>query len=117
MAANLKDIPRRFYTLDEYFALERTGDARYEYWQGDIVCMSGGSERHGRIGGNVYFTLRQQLVGSNCEAFTGDLPIKTPRLSVIAFVDGVPADRARRAACDTLPAPGRHLGSIGVCRP
>ncbi|HEY9232420.1 MAG TPA: Uma2 family endonuclease [Blastocatellia bacterium] len=87
MAANLKDIPRRFYTLDEYFALERIGDARYEYWQGDIVCMSGGSQRHGRIGGNLYFLLRQQLVGSNCEAFTGDLPIKTPRLPPYRYPD------------------------------
>jgi Uma2 family endonuclease len=35
MAANLKNYPRRFHTLEEYFALERVGDARYEYWDGD----------------------------------------------------------------------------------
>ena len=87
MAANLKDIPRRFHTLDEYFALERTGHARYEYWQGDIVCMSGGSQQHVRISGNVYFTLRQQLTAGPCEAFTGDLPIKTPHLPPYRYPD------------------------------
>ncbi|MEN3332887.1 MAG: hypothetical protein V7641_2252 [Blastocatellia bacterium] len=87
MAANLKDIPRRFYTLDEYFALERTGDARYEYWHGDIVCMSGGRQQHVRISGNVYFTLRQQLTTGRCEAFTSDLPIKTPHLPPYRYPD------------------------------
>jgi Uma2 family endonuclease len=87
VAANLKDIPRRFYTLDEYFALERTGDARYEYWHGDIVCMSGGSQQHVRISGNVYFTLRQQLTAGHCEAFIGDLAIKTPHLPPYRYPD------------------------------
>lgn len=78
MAANLQEWPRHLYTLEEYFALERTGDACYEFWNGEIVCMSGGSQRHARISGNVYFSLRQQLSGRQCEAFTSDLPIKTP---------------------------------------
>ena len=54
MSAN----PKHYYTLEEYFALEKVGHARYEYWDGDIVCMSGGSKEHARIGGNLYFHLR-----------------------------------------------------------
>ncbi len=29
----------RYYTLEEYFAVERVGNARYEYWDGDIVNL------------------------------------------------------------------------------
>lgn len=87
MAANLKDPPRHYYTLEEYFALERAGQARYEYWDGEIVCMSGGTEAHIRISGNVYFTLRQQLAGRPCEAFTSDLQIKTPLLPPYRYPD------------------------------
>lgn len=87
MAAKLEDLPRHYYTLEEYFALERAGRARYEYWDGEIICMSGGSEAHVRIGGNVYFTLRQQLTGKPCEAFTGDLAIKTPTLPPYRYPD------------------------------
>ncbi len=87
MAANRTDSPRHPYTLAEYFALEHTGDARYEYWDGEIVCMSGGSEQRVRIGGSVYFTLRQQLAGRNCEAFTSDLAIKTPSLPPYRYPD------------------------------
>ena len=49
MVANLKEPYRRHYTIEEYFALEKVGDARYEYWNGDIVCMSGGSKQHAII--------------------------------------------------------------------
>jgi Uma2 family endonuclease len=87
MAANLQDQPRHYYTLEEYFALERAGQARYEYWDGEIVCMSGGSEAHVRISGSVYFTLRRQLTGHGCEAFTGDLSIKTPLLPPYRYPD------------------------------
>jgi Uma2 family endonuclease len=87
MAADLKDLSRHFYTLKEYFALERAGDARYEYWNGEIVCLSGGSEQHGRISGNVYFALRQQLAGRNCEAFTSEHPIKTPSFPPYRYPD------------------------------
>jgi Uma2 family endonuclease len=77
MAANPSDKPRHFFTLDEYFALEHAGDARYEYWDGDIVCMSGGSRAHGRIVGNVFYWLSARLIGGPCQVFTGDTAIRT----------------------------------------
>jgi Uma2 family endonuclease len=78
MAANLKDLPRHHYTLEEYFALERVGDARYKYWDGEILCMSGGSRRHYLISDNLHAGLSSLLKGTDCRAFTGNLPIKTP---------------------------------------
>jgi len=86
MAANPKD-PRHFYTLEEYFALEHAGDARYEYWDGDIVCMSGGSYAHGRIISNVHYRLSQKLEGRDCQAFTGDIAMNTPSLRPYRYPD------------------------------
>jgi Uma2 family endonuclease len=87
MAANPSDSPRHFYTLDEYFALERAGDARYEYWNGDIVCMSGGSLAHCRIASNVHLSLGRKLAGGPCVAFTEGLPVKTPTLFPYRYPD------------------------------
>jgi Uma2 family endonuclease len=87
MVANPKDVPRPFYTLDEYFALEHAGDARYEYWDGDIVGMSGGSQAHYQISVNVVSRLVQKLSGGPCRAFTGDLPVKTPTLPPYRYPD------------------------------
>ena len=87
MAADPKDSPRHYYTLEEYFALERTGDGRYEYWDGEIVSMSGGSKEHGRIAGNVYFGLRQQMADRGCEVFNSEIPVKTPTLPPYRYPD------------------------------
>lgn len=71
--------PTHLYSLDEYFALERAGEARYEYWDGEIICMSGGSRRHSRIGTRVLQLLANHVEQQrSCEAFTGDQAVKNP---------------------------------------
>lgn len=87
MVANPKDLPRHYFTLAEYFALENTGDGRYEYWNGDIVSMAGGSRQHTIIGGNVYLTLGIQLKGKACRPFNGEMAIKTPKLPPYRYPD------------------------------
>jgi Uma2 family endonuclease len=79
-ATNPKDVPRHYYSLNEYFALEQAGDARFEYWDGDIICMSGGSRAHYLISSNVLFALATGVRGGRCRAFTGDAAIRTPAL-------------------------------------
>jgi Uma2 family endonuclease len=84
MSAN----PKHYYTLNEYFALETAGDSRYEYWDGDIVCMGSGSPEHGQIGGNIYGELYRQLRdGGKCRAFTSEIAINTPDLPPYRYPD------------------------------
>jgi Uma2 family endonuclease len=81
------DEPHHFFSLDEYFSLEHAGEARYEYWDGDIVCMSGGSRQHAQIASNVLYRLRLRLEGGPCRAFTGDIAVKTPTLLPYRYPD------------------------------
>lgn len=87
MVTNRKDLPRHYYSLDEYFALEQTGDARYEYWDGEILCMSGGTREHSLISGNIFFRLRLALEGRECTFFTSDQAVKTPTLPPYRYPD------------------------------
>lgn len=87
MAANPKDIDRHYFSLEEYFALEHVGDARYEYWDGDIHCMGGGSRAHGTICTNFVVSLGISLRGGPCRAFTGDTAILTPTLPPYRYPD------------------------------
>ncbi|HZS49011.1 MAG TPA: Uma2 family endonuclease [Blastocatellia bacterium] len=87
MAANPNETPRHYYSLDEYFALEHAGDARYEYWDGDIVCMSGGSQSHNGVAGNIHYRLRQKLEGRDCRAFIFDMALKTPTFPPYRYPD------------------------------
>lgn len=91
MATTPKEPLSHYYTLDEYFALEHAGHARYEYWAGEIVCMSGGSLRHTQIASNVHYRLRQKLEGGPCRAFVFELPVKAPTLPPYRYPDIVTA--------------------------
>ena len=95
MATNPKDVPQHYYSLEEYFALEDASDARFEYWDGDIICMSGGSRAHGMIGSNVVVALGISLRGGRCRAFTGDMAVYTPTLPPYRYPDA-------SAACGEL---------------
>lgn len=78
MVASLKDLPRLYYRLEEYFALEAAGEARYEYWNGDVLCMSGGTPQHAAISFNIAYQMRRKLRRSGCRVFNADMAIKTP---------------------------------------
>jgi Uma2 family endonuclease len=87
MATNPRDASYHYYSLREYFALEEASDARFEYWDGDIVCMSGGSRVHGIISVNVVVALANSLRGGPCKAFTADTAIWTPALPPYRYPD------------------------------
>ena len=77
MARNLRQEPHHF-TIEEYLALEKASDRRYEYWDGEIVCMSGGTLAHAQISRNAFRTFDRKLEGRPCEAFTADMAVRTP---------------------------------------
>ena len=87
MATNPQEAAWHYYSLDEYFALEEASDARFEYWDGDILCMSGGSREHGMISGNIFLALAISARGGQCRAFTADTAIWTPALPPYRYPD------------------------------
>lgn len=66
------------YSLEDYFALELASDKRHEYWQGQIVCMSGGSVAHAKIIVNIIKTLAVRLGEGDCRPLTSDLAVRNP---------------------------------------
>lgn len=83
MAAN----PGRRYTLEEYFELERTSEERFEFWDGEIFCMSGVSEEHAEIETNLIVSLKSQLRARGCRAFTGNVRVKVPSAPPYRYAD------------------------------
>ncbi len=66
------------YTLEEYLELDRTSEERYEYFDGEIFAMTGGSLNHNLIVGNLLARLHQQLWQSDCKVLPSDMRIKVP---------------------------------------
>jgi Uma2 family endonuclease len=83
MAAN----PERRYTLEEYFELERTSEERFEYWNGEVFCMSGVSPEHDQIESNMNFYLRMKLSGRSRRVFLANMRIKVPSAPPYRYAD------------------------------
>src|SRR5215471_18493648 len=78
---------QRKYTLEEYFDLERSTNERYEYWDGDVFCMSGVSDEHDQIEGNTSYALRRLIETRQCRIFTANMRIKVPSLPPYRYAD------------------------------
>jgi Uma2 family endonuclease len=84
------------YSLEEYFALERASERRFEYRNGDIVCRSGGSIEHATIASNFVLHLRTKLRGGSSRVYGSDLAVYVPggipyRYPDVSVVCGEPA--------------------------
>lgn len=66
------------YTLEEYFELERTSDEKYEFWNGEIYCMSGASEAHDEVETNIISHLKPRIASRKCRVFSSNMRIKVP---------------------------------------
>jgi Uma2 family endonuclease len=86
MVANLSVIPLMRHTLEEYYAMLEASDRRWEYWDGEFVCMAGGSPEHTIIISNLGDLLRDGLKGQGCRVF-GEAAVNTPTLPPFRFPD------------------------------
>jgi Uma2 family endonuclease len=76
------------YTLEEYLALERESEAKYEYWDGEIFAMSGGTLAHDLIMCNTTNQLTPQLADKDCRFFSNNMQIKVPIAPPYRYADG-----------------------------
>ena len=83
MSAN----PKSHYTLEEYLELDRKSDERLEYWDGEVFSMSGVSEEHAEIEGNIIAFLKPQLNTHSCRIFPADIRIKVPSMPPYRYGD------------------------------
>ena len=64
---------KRYYSKEEYFALENSSEDKFEFEHGEVFAMSGGSLPHNLIGGNVITTLNNKLADKNCMVLGSDM--------------------------------------------
>jgi Uma2 family endonuclease len=67
---------RIFMTAAEYLDWEPTQAERYEYWDGEVVAMSGATRNHNRVSANCFRLLDDALVDRPCEAYIVDVKVQ-----------------------------------------
>jgi Uma2 family endonuclease len=69
---------QRQYSVEDYFFVDVGSLIRYEYFDGEILALSGGTRTRARISGNVVAFLDAALDGTDCEPYHSDMRVKTP---------------------------------------
>lgn len=65
------------YTYEAYLALEAESEMKYEYHDGFIIAMAGGTPEHGQIAGNFIRFSGNALsaIGKSCIVYTSDVKV------------------------------------------
>ena len=80
-------IPQKKLTLEEYFELDKNAEGRFEYFDGDVVEMSGVSVEHGDIEANLLTILKNKLALRDCKVNPANIRIKVPKLPTYRYAD------------------------------
>ncbi len=80
-------VQQKTYTLEEYLALEETAEFRSEYWNGEIVPMTGGSFDHNTLFVNFCALLKFASCGRDFTVRAGDMRVWIPRYHLYVYPD------------------------------
>jgi Uma2 family endonuclease len=80
-------VPKERLTIEEYIEFDKNSEERWEYFDGDVVSISGGTLAHNRIATNFVGGLQGKAVAKGCEVLAGDMRIKVPKASPYRYAD------------------------------
>lgn len=101
-------VAERTYSPEDYLSLERIAEFKSEFVDGRLYAMTGASREHNLIAFNIGRELGMQLKDRPCEAYIGDMRVKSVearsyRYPDLAVVCGAP--EFEDEAFDTLLNP------------
>jgi Uma2 family endonuclease len=74
-------------TEAEYLDLERSLEARNEFFDGEVFAMSGGTPLHSQIATNLARELGNKLKGRDCIPYNSDLRVKVEATGLFTYPD------------------------------
>ena len=74
-------------TLEEYLEFDYNAEGRYEYFDGEVFEMSGGSPEHSLLGSQIGFLLRRELNPKGCSVYNSEVLIKVPAMLPYRYGD------------------------------
>ena len=80
-------IKTRYYTPEEYLALEEQAEFKSEYRDGEIVPMTGGTTNHNELAGSFYAYLKFFLKKKPYRVYMGDVKLWIPSYRQYTYPD------------------------------
>jgi Uma2 family endonuclease len=92
--------------VEDYLELDRSSiETRYEYIDGYVTMLAGGTLDHATIGANIISILRRLLRGSPCRVFTSDARVRLSRTRYVYPDVSVSCDEQDRGQSDIVQSP------------
>lgn len=78
-------------SIDEYLKIERESNTKYEYHNGAIYAMAGGTLNHGLICGNIFGEVRNALreEESNCRVMNSEIKVHIQTKNCFVYPDAM----------------------------
>src|SRR5260370_4475094 len=93
-------------SVEEYLQIDRSSiETRYEYIDGYVSMLAGGTLDHVTIGANIISILRRSLRGSRCRVFTSDARVRISRTRFVYPDASVSCDEQDRGQNDNVQSP------------
>ena len=74
-------------TLEEYLEFDYNAEGRFEYFDGEVIEMGGGSPEHSLLGNRIGFLLQRELIQKSCFVYNSEVQIKVPKLPPYHYGD------------------------------
>lgn len=83
------DLQKKRLTEQDYLTFEATSEIKNEYVDGDCYAMSGASDKHNRITGNIFFRLRLAMQGkaNTCTVYSSDMKCRIDQGRIYYYPD------------------------------
>ena len=93
-------------SVEEYLQIDRSSiETRYEYIDGYVTMLAGGTLDHATIGANIISILRRSLRGTPCRVFTSDARVRLSRTRFVYPDASVSCDEQDRGQSDNVQSP------------
>ncbi|MEO5593232.1 MAG: Uma2 family endonuclease, partial [Chitinophagaceae bacterium] len=78
-----------YITPQEYLLAERASEEKHEYYDGQVLAMSGARLNHNSISMNLFISIGHFLKGKNCRILPADMRVSTPSHDTYMYPDGL----------------------------
>jgi Uma2 family endonuclease len=97
---------RLMMSVEDYLTLDRTSvEARYEYIDGYVYMLAGGTADHSSISINLTSLLHNLLRSSHCRVYNSDLKVRLSQKRYVYPDASVSCDQRDRGSTDTVQFP------------
>ena len=82
-------LPKRFFTPEEYLALEVAAEYKSQYIDGEIFAMAGAQPWHIEVVGNITAALLSRFRGRPCKTYSSEMRVRSSPGNLWTYPDVV----------------------------